>query len=190
MYNVSYFYLYHNFICHNLRSYWPFSAAPAEQFVGCSRRWHAAVCQQSLVAHYKTFSYPIHHLLFSFETFVHRPPDTICYSREGLGLQCVTPLSTIFQLYCGGQFYWWRISECPEKTTDLLQVNDKFLSYNVVSSIPRHERLTISIVIGTDYIDSCNYHTITPQRNRLEYVREKLEDINGQAITYAHTHLT
>jgi hypothetical protein len=42
---------------------------------------------------------------------------------------------TIFQLYRGGQFYWWRKPECPEKTTDL----SKTLSHNVVSCTPRHE---------------------------------------------------
>jgi hypothetical protein len=38
---------------------------------------------------------------------------------------CLTPRSTIFQLYRGAQFFGWKKPEDPEKTIDLSQVADK-----------------------------------------------------------------
>jgi hypothetical protein len=49
---------------------------------------------------------------------------------RGLDLWYLTPLSTIFLLYRGGQFCWWWKSEYADKNTDLLPVTDK--CYNIM----------------------------------------------------------
>jgi hypothetical protein len=105
---------------------------PTRPFIGVTR----LVCNQKKGTAFSSAAYGLIPGFFLWDSgcsSLHSPYAKVSSSMLFGNPRWLPPqiiISTIFQLYRGGQFYWWRKPEYTEKTTDWSKVTDRL--YHII----------------------------------------------------------